>query len=148
MPFASNQDTMLSSVELDREECLELLGSAGVGRVVLSVHCIPVALPVNISVIGGDALFNTDVGSKLRAALLGQVVSVEADDVDRIYHTGWSVLLTGVAQIVTDPKTINRATRSLQAWAPGSHPFLVRVPSTVISGRRLGWTTPSGASPS
>jgi nitroimidazol reductase NimA-like FMN-containing flavoprotein (pyridoxamine 5'-phosphate oxidase superfamily) len=127
-------------VELDRVECLELLERAGIGRVVLSVGCIPVALPVNMAILDGDVVFSTTTGSKLDAALGGEVVSVEADDVDRLYRTGWSVLVTGVAQVLTDPTEIERATRlPLQAWAPGPHAFLVRVPSTLISGRRLTW---------
>ncbi len=139
MPFALDEDTLLSLVELDREECLDLLGRATIGRVVLSVDCIPVAVPVNFSLVDGDAVFATDVGSKLDAAIRGHVVSVEADHVDGLYHTGWSVLLTGVAQVITDPETIKRTRCSVRAWAPGNHPFLVRVPSTLISGRRLTW---------
>lgn len=147
MPFALDEETRFSLVELDREECLELLGRATIGRVVLSVDCIPVAVPVNVSLVDGDAVFATNVGSKLDAAIGGQVVSVEADDVDGLYHLGWSVLLTGIAQVITDPETISRMKYSPRAWAPGSHPFLVRVPSTLISGRRLTWgaasTTPT-----
>jgi predicted transcriptional regulator len=69
----------------------------------------------------------------------GQVVSVEADDIDLTYGTGWSVLVTGMAQVVSDPAEIDRAGARLQQWAPGPHPFLVKVPSTLISGRRLMW---------
>jgi nitroimidazol reductase NimA-like FMN-containing flavoprotein (pyridoxamine 5'-phosphate oxidase superfamily) len=84
-------------------------------------------------------IFSTDSGSKLTAAVEGQVVSVEADDIDLMYHTGWSVLVTGRAELVTEPADIEWASSRLQAWAPGPHPFLVRVPSTLISGRRLMW---------
>jgi len=147
MPFALDEHALLSLVDLDRDECLELLGRATIGCVVLSVDCIPVAVPVNFWLVDGDAVFATDVGSKLDAAIRGHVVSVEADDVEGVYHTGWSVLLTGVAQVITDPETIKRTMCSLQPWAPGNHPFLVRVPSTLISGRRLTWgatsTTPT-----
>jgi hypothetical protein len=83
-------------------------------------------------------VFATDEGSKLDAAVQGAVVSVEVDDVDRLYHTGWSVLVTGVAELLTDPEDIERVRRlPLQPWAPGPHLFLVRVPSTVVSGRRI-----------
>jgi len=104
-------DVTFSTVELDRNQCLELLGRAGVGRVVLSVDCIPVALPVNMSVLDGDVVFSTGAGSKLDAAVGGQVVSVEVDDVDHLYHTGWSVLVTGIAQLLSDPADIERASR-------------------------------------
>ncbi len=130
MPFASYEDTMHSLVDLDRKECLALLGRSTIGRVVLSVDCIPVAVPVNISLVDGDAVFATNIGSKLDAAIRGQVVSVEADDVDGLYQSGWSVLLTGVAQLITDPEAIKRTKCSLRAWGPGPHPFMVRVPPT------------------
>ncbi len=131
---------MCTLVELDREECLELFRRAGIGRVVLSVDAIPVALPVNVAVLHGDVVFATDEGSKLDAALRGYVVSIEADGVDRLYHTGWSVIVTGVAELLTDPSEIEQASRvPLHPWAPGPHRFLVRIPSTVVSGRRITW---------
>ena len=70
------------AVELARPQCLELLGNARIARVVLSIACVPVALPVNIAMLGEDVVFATDSGSKLTAAVKGQVVSVEADEVD------------------------------------------------------------------
>jgi|SRR5665213_350679 nitroimidazol reductase NimA-like FMN-containing flavoprotein (pyridoxamine 5'-phosphate oxidase superfamily) len=127
------------AVELERAQCLELIRGACIARVVLSIKCIPVALPVNVSVLDEDVIFTTDSGSKLTAAIEGQVVSVEADDIDLMYRTGWSVLATGRAQLVTEPTDIEWANSRLQAWAPGPHPFLVKVPSTLISGRRLMW---------
>ncbi len=131
-----------SAVELDRSECLALLRRSRIGRVVLSVNCIPVALPVNVSVLDDDVVFFTAAGSKLDAAVHGQVVSVEVDDIDSTYDTGWSVLLTGIARLVTDSADIETVRPRLRAWAPGPHPFLVRVPATLISGRRLTWDGP------
>jgi nitroimidazol reductase NimA-like FMN-containing flavoprotein (pyridoxamine 5'-phosphate oxidase superfamily) len=139
MITAPEHDTSFCAVELERTQCLKLLGRAPIARVVLSINCMPVALPVNIAVLGEDAIFSTDSGSKLTAAVEGQVVSVEADEIDLMYRTGWSVLVTGRAQLVTEPADIEWANSHLQAWAPGPHPFLVRVPPTLISGRRLMW---------
>ena len=136
---APEQASSFFSVELDRAQCLELLDCARIARVVLSIECLPVALPVNISLWGEDVMFSTDSGSKLTAAVEGQVVSVEADDIDLTYRTGWSVLVTGKAQLTTTPMDIDWARSHLLPWAPGPHPFLVRVPSTLISGRRLMW---------
>ncbi len=140
MEKLSSEDTNFSLVELDRAECLELLDRAGIGRVVLSVKCLPVALPVNFRLLDGDVVFATDEGSKLDAAVQGTVVSVEVDDIDRVYHTGWSVLVTGKAELLTDTHVIERARHlPIGPWAPGPHQFLVRVPSTVVSGRRIAW---------
>jgi nitroimidazol reductase NimA-like FMN-containing flavoprotein (pyridoxamine 5'-phosphate oxidase superfamily) len=131
----------LSVVALERAECMDLLSRAGIGRVVLSLDCIPVALPVNVAVLDEDVVFATDAGSKLDAAAQGNVVSVQVDDIDRVYHTGWSVLVTGVAELLTEPRDVDRARRlPLQPWAPGPHLYFVRVPSTVVSGRRITWT--------
>ena len=126
-------------MELDREECLCLLRQAPIGRVVLSQKCLPVALPVNICVLDDAVVFATDEGSKLDAAVTGQVVSVEVDDIDTSDRTGWSVVVTGIADLVTDRLQFEQARAQLHPWAPGPHPFFVKVPSTLVSGRRLGW---------
>ena len=124
--------------ELDRGECLRLLGETRFGRVVLSVNCLPVAYPMNLALLGEDVVFATAPGSTLDAAQRGDVVSVEADGIDPLYHTGWSVLVTGSAAVLSDPTLVDRATRlPLQPWAPGPHPFFVVVPSTLVSGRRI-----------
>jgi hypothetical protein len=68
-----------------------------------------------------------------------QAVSLEAEDVDPCDHTGWSVLVTGVAQLVSDPSVAEWTRARLQPSAPGPHRFLIKVPSTRISGQRLAW---------
>ena len=136
----SSGSSAFRMLELDRGECLELMDSVGIGRAVLSADGIPVALPVNVAVLDGDLVFCTDRGSKLDAALRGEVVTVEADGVDHLYRTGWSVLVTGVAELLTEPEEVRRVSRlPLEAWAPGPHPFFVRIPATLVSGRRLQW---------
>ena len=136
----SDEATTFSVVELGREESLELLARSGIGRVTFSVHGVPVALPVNVALLDDDVVFATDKGSKLDAAVQGRVMSIEADGVDKVYHTGWSVVVTGVGEVLTDPRNVERVRRlPLQAWAPGPHPFIVRVPSSIVSGRRLAW---------
>jgi len=132
-------DSSFCAAELSRAQCLDLLGRARIARLVLIIKGLPVALPVNVSLRDEDVIFSTDSGSKLTAAVEGQVVSMEADDIDLMYRTGWSVLVTGRAQLVTESADIEWASSRLQPWAPGPHPFLVRVPSTLISGRRLMW---------
>lgn len=140
MVSAPGYESSFCAVELDRAQCLDLLRSAHIARVVLSIKCIPVALPVNAAVQDDCVIFSTDSGSKLTASVEGQVVSVEADHMDFTYRTGWSVLLTGRAQLVTEAADIEWASSRLQAWVPEPHSFLVRVQSTLISGRRFTWT--------
>jgi uncharacterized protein len=126
-------------LELERSQCVDLLRTVRVARVVLSVGCIPFALPVNIAVHDGDVIFATDGGSRLTSTVYGQVVSVEADEIDLASHRGWSVLVTGIAQRVTRPEELECAAPLIQAWVSEPRPMLVRVPSTLISGRWLLW---------
>ena len=125
--------------ELTAEECTEHLASAHVGRVVLSSGAIPVALPVNFAMLDDDIVFATAPGSKLQAAAHGNVVSVEIDGIDPLYHTGWSVLATGIAREVVDPVEIEKVRRlPLQPWAPSSdRQHFVRVATQLVTGRRI-----------
>jgi len=147
METSPEEAPVLSVQVLDREECIGSLQRSAIGRVVLSVGCIPVALPVNMALFEGDVVFATNEGAKLDAAIHGNVVSVEVDNFDPMYHTGWSVLVTGVAELLTDPHDIERIHRlPLQPWAPGSDLYFVRVPSTMVTGRRIAWG-PAARSP-
>ena len=140
------QEAALTLVELGRDECLELLERVGVGRVVFSSECLPVAIPVNIIVVDGSVIFTTGFGGKLEAATRGEVLTIQADEIDRMYHTGWSVLVTGVAEVLADPSGLGWAEPLLtQSWLRPRGARLVRVPATVVSGRRLQWAPDSSA---
>jgi uncharacterized protein len=67
---------------LDERECLRLVGTARVGRVAISRGEVPVVLPVNYALVGGEIMFFTGIGSKLNAALQGRTVAFEVDDID------------------------------------------------------------------
>jgi uncharacterized protein len=122
---------------LDRARCLELLATAHVGRIVLSIGALPVALPVNFAILDEDVLIRTAPGSKLDAAATNAVVAFEADRIDAIYHGGWSVLVQGVATEITDPVELERARRApLTPWS-GVDGHYLRVATQFVSGRRL-----------
>ncbi len=77
-------------------------------------------------------------GGKLNAAIQGQRVVFQVEDLSTRAAGGWSVLVKGVAGRVHDPVELERARRlELQPWAPGDRPHLVRIGSTSISGRRI-----------
>ena len=80
---------------LSRAECLDLLGRVSIGRVGCSTGALPTVLPVNFVVDGESVVIRTAPGSKLDAATRHAVVAFEADDIDPVYHSGWSVLATG-----------------------------------------------------
>jgi len=124
---------------LSPEECISLLRSAQVGRVGLSMQALPVVLPVNFSLIDNDVVFRTVEGTRFHAAANGAVVAFEADGCEREGATGWSVLVQGVARVVSDPSELQQvAGLTLEPWAlDGSADRYVRIASSRMSGRRF-----------
>jgi len=132
---------------LDREECLRLLGLATIGRIGLSSGALPTVLPVNFRLVGDRVLVRTGRGSKLDAATRNAVVAFEVDDIDPMEHTGWSVVVTGVAREV-DPEDVHPDERvRLARWAPGEDGRVVAISTDVVSGRRIVAGRPTSGTP-
>src|SRR4051794_29731150 len=125
---------------LDREECLRLLAKVPVGRVVYTRHALPAVLPVNFSLdTDTSVLLRTSPGSDLVRAIDGAVVAFEADEFDAATRSGWSVVVTGRATLVTDPALHERLSRTgPSSWMPWQDAVLVRIDSEVVTGRELG----------
>jgi hypothetical protein len=93
-------------------------------------------------VVADDAIFvRTSPGSKLDAATRNVVVAFQGDHIDADAHSGWSVLVTGVASEVRDPAEI-AALRRLDVGVPGDPDHFVRIPATLVSGRRISAVSP------
>ena len=123
---------------LSRRECLGLLAQSRVGRVVVTDRALPAAFPVNFALLEDDVVFLTTSGSKLEAAEGEEVMAFEADDIDPVAQSGWSVLVQGLACVISDPDELARARDlGLQPWAPGRRFQFVRIRSELVSGRRL-----------
>jgi nitroimidazol reductase NimA-like FMN-containing flavoprotein (pyridoxamine 5'-phosphate oxidase superfamily) len=120
---------------LGADECLQLLEGAHLGRIAITSGALPSVLPVNFRLVDGNVLFRTSPGSKLEAATANAVVAFEVDDFDPVAHTGWSVMITGIARAVDDPGGV--AAGSIPRWAPGRDEHLVEVVPRMISGRRI-----------
>lgn len=120
-------------------ECLRLLGSVPVGRIGF-VHDGDVnVLPVNHAIDGQDVVFHVANGSKLSAAEDQDSVAFEADDYDATTRTGWSVLVTGKADLVLDDEQITRLDAlDLHPWATSAdRPYWIRIRPTSVTGRRI-----------
>lgn len=123
---------------LDAAECRRLLASVPIGRVVFTDRALPAVQPVNFVVYDGAVVFRTGQGSKLAAASRNAVVAFEADEIDQEYQRGWSVVVVGQAQEVTDPSLRQRmAELPLRPWASGARDHIIRIPIEIISGRRI-----------
>ena len=126
--------------QLDKDECIKLMERhpTGVGRIALPGPS-PTIFPVNYAIDGGNVVFRTDPGTKFHAAVQQANVAFEADWVEPTWQTGWSVVVTGRAHLVTDPEKLRRVRRlPLWPWAEGDKEHFVLIESDSISGRRLG----------
>ena len=88
---------------LTREQSIELLSSAVVGRVVFTLSALPAVVPVAFAVLDQAFVLRTSEGTRLAAAADGGVLALEADTIDPGARKGWSVVVTGIAELVTDP---------------------------------------------
>lgn len=123
---------------LDRDQCLELLGQACVGRVAVVVSGVPEITPVNYALLDGDVVFRSGTGTKLHAALTSQPVSFEVDRIDEEHRTGWSVLVSGTSSVIDDGDALARAEAlDIDTWAPGTRDAFVRVRADLVLGREI-----------
>lgn len=130
---------------LSKPDAVELLASAAVGRVVFTDAALPAVVPITFAVHNGAVVMRTAADTRLAAAADGGVLALEADDVDPVARTGWSVVVTGVAEIVTDPVEWAVINSLVEPFAPGANIVAVRLPMTVVTGRRVTGALDSGA---
>ncbi|NBE54542.1 pyridoxamine 5'-phosphate oxidase family protein [Streptomyces boluensis] len=131
-------------VPLDRAEALRLLSGVSVGRIAFTEHALPAIRPVNHILDHGDIVIRTHEGAALTAQAhradtgTGVVVAYEADAIDPRTHLGWSVVVTGYAQVVTDPADLSRYRSLLHPWVFGSTDFAIRIRPDLVHGALLG----------
>jgi nitroimidazol reductase NimA-like FMN-containing flavoprotein (pyridoxamine 5'-phosphate oxidase superfamily) len=118
---------------------MSLLETQPVGRVGFMDGGQISILPVRYMVDSGNVIFRSAVGAKLDAAVRWQMVAFEVDGWDPRNRTGWSVLVHGVANEVTNPDRLQELERrGLDEWVKGAHPKVwIEIRPNEISGRRL-----------
>jgi uncharacterized protein len=123
---------------LGAADCLRLLRSVPLGRLVYTYGGLPAVRLVNFVLDDDTIVFSTGPGDKLRAAERGDVVAFEADDMDDERHVGWTITAIGHLSVVSaDEAAALRRTLPLHSWLPMDDPELVRVGIETLHGRRL-----------
>lgn len=118
--------------ELTGLQCLELLAHHSVGRIAVVIDDGVVVVPVNYGMENGCVVFRTHAGPMLNALTSGEV-SFQLDQIDPFAHTGWSVLVQGIAQeLPADARTVR-----VEPWADGERDHWLRVVPRSITGRRI-----------
>jgi uncharacterized protein len=122
---------------LTEAECRTLLATRSFGRVGVTSGGLPVILPVRY-VYADDAItFRTGGGTKLRAAVSGDVLAFEVDTYDTETSVGWSVLVLGRATVLTTEHEHDGlpTIETMHGHEPRNH--YVRLHCELLTGRRL-----------
>lgn len=119
-------------------ECFALVETIPIGRVVYSDRALPVVVPVNFALDGTDVIIRTQRRSRLATHAAGGVVAFEVDDIDPSTRSGWSVVLTGMFELVDDAFDMRRLEGlGLHSWAPSAHDRYLRLRPELVTGRRI-----------
>lgn len=142
-PTTSGSTRTGDTVVLSRAECLELLAAGYFGRIVVAAPdgSVPIVRPVNyvFDPRSQAIIFKTAAGSKLFALLRSSRAAFEIDHADAETHSGWSVIVRGVAEEVRNPTEIRRLERlGVDKWAGSEGDRWIRVRAGTVSGRRIG----------
>lgn len=125
---------------LDRETCQRLLRASEIGRLAVSIAGSPEIFPVNYRVENDSILIRTAPGTKLDA--VGRTQGCfEIDGVDRVRHTGWSVIAKGRLEELTpyDGDAWDDALEAhIEPWAAGNKSHILCLHIDRLTGRRVG----------
>jgi uncharacterized protein len=130
---------------LSAEECLARLATKQIGRLAVVDGDYPQVFPVNYRIRDDVIVFRTAEHSPLLAADHHNV-GFYVDQIDEMTHTGWSVLVQGKAEDVTEGTSgdgtagdgdPSASDLRVQPWAPGNEARIVRIVANRMTGRRL-----------
>lgn len=108
---------------LSRDECMRLMGSVPVGRIVYTRQALPTVELVNFALVDGDIVIRTRAEGKLAAATVGE------------------------ARAVADGAEIRYLERVVPlSWVPGEGDHFIRVWPSIVNGRRVGGQRLNGGS--
>lgn len=129
---------MNAPVTLNREECLARLVAGTIGRVAFNAPGALHIVPVNYVVHGDSLVIRTSAYAELAQHGPGHEVAFEIDQIDVEHHAGWSVVLTGRLERMSDERVEELRDHRPEPWAAGQRNLLLELPWREISGRRLG----------
>ena len=133
--------------ELSEEACWQRLRAERVGRLVVAVGSQPDIFPVNYLVEDGEIIVRTAEGTKLAAAIMGERVAFEIDELDADHHTGWSVVVHGSARAADKLLDVMHDEEiDTSPWADGAKLRVIHITPDHITGRSIGALSTKGLS--
>ena len=131
------------STELDREECMRLIASGGIGRIAFDSAPGPTVLPVDYVMHDDAIIFRTQAGGPmdqdLRAGLESAEITIgfEVDRIDRARRGGWSVLVQGSVHHITAEELPSMSVSGMKPWAGGDRELYIKIIPQRVTGRRI-----------
>ncbi|WP_433471997.1 pyridoxamine 5'-phosphate oxidase family protein [Spirillospora sp. CA-142024] len=139
--MAANSSDRPLLEELDRAECLRLIGGGSIGRIAFDDGEGPTVIPVNYAVDGDSVIFRTSSSGRLNRSLLTSVAggdvraAFQVDRFDESNHEGWSVLLRGGAHHMSAEEKAK--VPQVDSWPGGDREAWFRLAAMDVTGRRL-----------
>ncbi|MBO0851857.1 MAG: pyridoxamine 5'-phosphate oxidase family protein [Pseudonocardia sp.] len=90
---------------LSERDCLTLLGTVDLGRLLFTENALPAIRPVNFTITDGRIVIPATEGS-WADRLHGVLVAFVVDEINSETNTGWAVLVHGTAHLVTHPQRV------------------------------------------
>jgi Pyridoxamine 5'-phosphate oxidase len=123
---------------LDREQSLELLQQARVGRLIFTEHALPAVQPVEFRWWRGGVVIRTADPVMLNAASGNRIVAFETDETDADLHRGWSVTVVGHTHVITEaPDLVELSGLFSRPWIGGRRDYFLQIQTEKVTGRRL-----------
>jgi hypothetical protein len=126
---------------LTRLQAMAKLRTVPMGRIAFTHRAMPAIRPVNHVI---DPAGRIIIRSHEGAAIVtvtdsshGTVVGYEADDIDTVARTGWSVVTTGFAHLVDDPRQASQYRAALHPWVTGEQDYIIRIEPSIMTGYEL-----------
>jgi hypothetical protein len=135
----STPPASLRMVEVSGAEALWLLEGSTLGRLVYTQRELTVIRPGRHTWEYGRLVVRTPV----QAAAVPLTATYQADEVRAATGTGWTVTVSGPAEVITDPNEAAHYRRTLTGWTYGPHDTIVRVHPQTVAGFRLARGTDS-----
>jgi nitroimidazol reductase NimA-like FMN-containing flavoprotein (pyridoxamine 5'-phosphate oxidase superfamily) len=123
-------------VDLDRAESLRLLAAKKIGRLAFVNEGRPMIMPMNFTLRDERVIFRT-LAHGLGARAVDNPVAFEVDDIDDFLEAGWSVVVGGTAELLSEEELARLRGDAPEPWAEGPRTLFVAVPIQQISGRQL-----------
>ena len=126
--------------ELSYAECRAMLVRQQAGRVAVSTPDGPHIIPLNYSVVDEHIIFRTSPFSVLATYGRNAKLAFEVDHFRDQQQVGWSVVVRGRADVITDPEELGhiRQVWPPYPWADGARNLYFRLSWQEVTGRTLG----------